>query len=56
MQRHQALAQAIEQLGVRCDQEPDNEGLHGAQHAVLSSLSSGNPIRTKPDRATTVLL
>ena len=40
MARHQALAQAIEQMCERCDQELKKEGLHGAQRDVLNSLKN----------------
>ena len=40
MQRHQALEQAIEQMGARCDQELEKERLHVAQRDVLNSLKN----------------
>ena len=39
-ERHQALAQAIEQLRERCDQELKKDGLHVAQRDVLNSLKN----------------
>ena len=40
MERHQALLQAIEQMGERCDRELEKESLHGAQRDVLNSLKN----------------
>lgn len=40
MKRHQALVQAIEQMGERCDRELEKENLHGAQRDVLDSLKN----------------
>jgi len=40
MQRHQALEQAIEQMGARCDQELEKQRLHVAQRDVLNSLKN----------------
>ena len=40
MERHQALVQAIEQMGERCDRELEKENLHGAQRDVLDSLKN----------------
>jgi len=40
MERHQALVQAIEQMGERCDRELEKESLHGAQRDVLNSLKN----------------
>jgi transposase len=40
MKRHQALEQAIEQMGERCDRELEKESLHGAQRDVLNSLKN----------------
>ena len=40
IQRHQALGQAIEQMGERCDKELEKQGLHAAQRDVLNSLNN----------------
>ena len=40
MEWHQALVQAIEQMGERCDRELEKESLHGAQRDVLNSLKN----------------
>ncbi len=42
-QHHQALEQAIQQMGERCDQELEKPSLHIAQRDVLSSLKNHWP-------------